>query len=267
MNELKPIKNFVVFKQQVDKAISILKNANPDFETFVQFILSKTDAYVLGGFLRDVSIGKIARDLDIMIDMPDTELNKVVDLISVNYKKNRLNGYKINFHSFDMDCWSTENNWAFNKRILKSKATRLNNIANGTFLNFDSLVLSLKTLELSVKNYNNCLANQTLDIVRKNTYYKKNNPTTEANIIRCFYLSKRYDLRFSDQLNFYILDHIKAYDLIYGNYEKRLLQYYKKYSKYAEFLSMNDCINIVNQLRNNSKNDNDQLNKPLPTLF
>ncbi|MBS7565393.1 hypothetical protein KHS38_13355 [Mucilaginibacter sp. Bleaf8] len=249
MGELNAIENLNHFRDSFLAVFDSLKKANPLFNQFVLNATEFKQAYVVGGFLRDIANNTQPRDLDILLGLPDEEIQSLINNLSLKYYKNRFNGYKIVFENFDLDCWSFDSNWAFKKRLLKSNSPSIENIANGTFLNFDSLVLNVHTLKINVKNYNKCILERKLDVVRRNSRYVMYNPTKEANILRFLYLSKKYDLSLSLQLKLYILNHINTFEILYGNPEQRLLAFKAKYPKYASVFSDKDYNSMIDDIK------------------
>ena len=236
--KINPITNVVVFKKKFNSVFNSIKTENPLFEEFIESVIKKNyNIYIIGGFLRDVANDKISRDVDIMVSLPYVELDALIKEKLIVFQQNRLKGYKLKFNTITVDCWSEDNNWAFEKKLIKRNDKYLDSIANGTFFNFDSIVLHLNTLKLHTKNYNHCIKEGKLDILKKNKTYKNSNPTSEANIIKAIYLAKNFDLKFSPELQEYIFQQINSFKLRFYSFESRLYDFQNKYDKYKNFLN------------------------------
>jgi hypothetical protein len=192
-------------------------------------------AYVVGGYFRDVLNEKESRDIDIIIDMDNVKLLDIITSLKFDYVKNRHGGIKFNFRKISVDLWSIENNWAFKNRLVKlNEKDKLKSIAKGCFFNYDSLVINLQNYTYNIQNYNNCLKTQTLDILQKSPVYKNLNPTTEANIIRAFFLKQKLGTDFSNNLTEYLVKKIACLSDQYTNGLEKIIAVKSKYPKYQE---------------------------------
>lgn len=176
--------------------------------------------------------------MDLIININKSKLDLLIRNCFSDYTQNRLGGYKIHLESISIDTWSIEDNWAFKQRLVKNvEANYLEKIAKGTFFNYDSLVFDLHTLQYNFKNYNHCAQSKELDILKKNSRYKKSNTTREANILRAFYLKERYDLSLSEQLTLYILEYLKYAGQAFKDNTLKLRETLLKYKKYHTVLN------------------------------
>ncbi len=182
---------------------------NPEFKCLLYDIFVYGSAYVVGGYFRDFLNSKKSRDLDIIIDLDNNKLLEIINESKCEYSINRHRGIKLQFDNLVVDMWSIENNWAFKKELVKlNDNDKLNSIAKGCFYNFDSLVINLHTFNLNIQNYLSYIDNRTLDILQKSPIYKNLNPTTEANILRAFYLKQIDQIQFSTNTKKYLIDKI-----------------------------------------------------------
>jgi len=208
------------------------------FRNFIYEVLVEGTAYVIGGYLRDLILNQPSRDLDIMVDLPSDKIRTLIDKSTLDYSVNRLNGIKISLSNFDIDLWSIEHNWAFEKKLIhQNDEYILESIANGCFYNYDALVINVHSNNLFVKHFNEMAKTNTLDILRKNTLYKQLNPTIEANILRAFYLRRKYDLNYSPNCIEYLNSRIGHLSDKYGSAFERLKEYKLRYHKYAALLT------------------------------
>lgn len=224
-------------------------NNNPELKFLLYEIFVYGSAYIVGGYLRDFLNSKDSRDLDIIIDLDNTRLLEIVKESKTKYTINRHNGIKIQFENIVVDMWSIENNWAFKNELVKlNEEDTLNSIAKGCFYNYDSLVINLHTFNLNIQNYSEYLVNKKLDILLKSPVYKNLNPTTEANILRAFYLKKTQKIEFSSTTKKYLIKKIGQFK-DNGFEPLEILESVKaKYPKYQNFLSNNDITVFINEL-------------------
>lgn len=207
MTELKKIER-KGFKNKFTDVFLSFRNKDKQFNDFIEEAFHKHEVYVIGGFVRDIANDMEPRDVDIMIDASNRELENLITTKFSEYKKNKFGGYKIHCKDFDFDCWTTESNWAFKNNLIgKSKSHHsISHIASGGYFNFDSIAINAQTLRLHAKYYNECISDNKLDFVRKNFHYLNDNPVPIDNVRRAIYLCKKYHLEPSDDLRKYILE-------------------------------------------------------------
>jgi hypothetical protein len=243
---LKEIEDINEFKKQFSKKLRMTLNENKEFREFLYEIFVYGTAYIIGGYIRDLTLNKESRDLDIMLTTPYEEIMNIIKSSNLNYTTNRLNGIKIKLNNLEADIWSIENNWAFkNKLVIQNDDYILDSIANGCFYNYDSLVINVHTNKISFRNFNNFVKSNTLDIIQKNKNYKILNPTVEANILRAFYLRKIYSIKYTNNCNNYLLSRIGFLKDNYGSSFNRLMEFKKKYIKYDLVLTKEDLIENI----------------------
>ncbi|RXG29911.1 Poly A polymerase head domain-containing protein [Leeuwenhoekiella marinoflava DSM 3653] len=166
-------------------------------------------AYIVGGYLRDFLNSIASRDIDIIVDLDNEKLLEIIQNSEVEYTINRHKGIKLHFPNITVDMWSIENNWAFKNELVKlNDKDKLQSIAKGCFYNYDSLVVNLHSFNMNIQYYLNFKAEKKLEILQKSPLYKILNPTTEANILRAFYLKKIYHIDFSSNTKKYLIDKI-----------------------------------------------------------
>ncbi|MDR1005302.1 MAG: hypothetical protein LBL74_00360 [Bacteroidales bacterium] len=190
-------------------------------------------AYVVGGFLRDFLIKKESRDIDIIVDIKDTNVHllDIVKRLNCDFTTNRHGGIKIKLKSITVDIWSLENNWAFKNKIVKlNENDKLNSIAKGCFFNYDALVINLHNFSYNIRYYNEFINTKELNILQKVALYKNQNPTTDANIIRAIYIKNKFNAQFTDNTLKYLISKIDGFQ----NGFKRILDVKSKYPKYNE---------------------------------
>ncbi|GHT23277.1 hypothetical protein AGMMS4957_14610 [Bacteroidia bacterium] len=199
---------------------------------------SDSQAYVVGGFFRDVICDKKeSRDIDIIVDIIDgnTRLLEIVQSLNCDFTTNRHGGIKISLNKITVDLWSIENNWAFKENLVKlNENYKLNSIAKGCFFNYDSLVINLHDFSYSLKYYNDFQKSKTLDIIKKSPSYKNLNPTTEANIIRAIYIKHVCNSDYSEDTMDYIVKKLGELRDKYDNYIQRILEVKSNYPKYGQ---------------------------------
>lgn len=237
------------FKSKFKAHFAIELQKNTEFKYLLYNIFVFGSAYIVGGYLRDFLNSKESRDLDIIIDLENDKLVEIIRQANCKYSINRHKGIKLQFENLVVDMWSIENNWAFKNELVKlNEKDKLNSIAKGCFYNYDSLVINLHTYNLNIHNYMSYVGNKKLDILLKSSIYKNLNPTTEANILRAFYLKKREKIQFSTNTKKYLID--KIGQLKDNGFEPiNVLEETKaKYKKYQNHLKKEDISKMIGDL-------------------
>ncbi len=201
-------------------------------------------AYVVGGYFRDFLLNKASRDVDIITDLSQNQLISLVNNSNVKFKINRHGGIKISLNQIEIDIWTIDNNWAFKNNLVKLNDNDvINSIAKGCFYNFDSLAISLHTFNYNIRYFSECLNKKELNILQENSLYKNLNPSIEANILRAIYLSKTYNLNYSQNTINYLFSKIGFIADKYSNALERILIIREQYPKYS-IIKENDILNL-----------------------
>ncbi len=209
---------------------------SPSIKQFFSTLEKFGDLIIIGGALRDISFNNNPRDIDIILS-ENKEFSW--DSLSINYKKNRFGGAKINIDNIEFDFWLKKDNWANKNKYIENSIAEL---TKGTFFNIDSLVYDYTNRKLYSEIYLQCIENKTLDITLKyNKDYILSNPTPEINIIRAFYNKEKYNLNFSKE----VINYINDWKLNKKNPEKILKKYELKHYK-KDIFDENDYTNFLN---------------------
>ena len=244
------------FKSKFKIHFNLDLHKNPKLKYLLFNIFVYGSAYIVGGYLRDFLNGNKSRDLDIIIDLSNDKLIKIINDSNCLYSINRHGGIKIIFRNLIVDMWSIENNWAFKNELVKfNEEDKLESIAKGCFYNYDSLVINLHTFNLNIQYYNQYLKQKKLEILLKSTPYKNLNPTSEANILRAFYLKKKDQIQFSKDTKKYLLYKIIQFkDKGFAPVDV-LEVTKKKYPKYQNHIHKEDILKMISELNLPNKFD------------
>lgn len=244
-------------KESFQMRFQALYLEEPVLKRVIYDIFDYGTAYVVGGFFRDFLNHRESRDVDIIVDIKDKKLIDIIKSINCNYTQNRHKGIKLHLRNTTVDLWSLENNWAFKNKLVKlNENDKLNSIAKGCFFNYDALVINLKDYKYNTQYYHDFLKNRTLDILQKTDRYKNLNPTTEANIVRAFYIKKKYDIKFSDNLIKYIVLKTVALSDKYTDGLYRFIKIKENYVKYEELDNVTLIKDIISIVKENQKSTN-----------
>ncbi len=206
---------------------------NENMMPFFYEIFVYGTAYVVGGYFRDFINNKQSRDIDIIVDIKNDLLINIIKNNRFNFKINRHGGVKITHNNLEIDIWSIENNWAFKNDLVKfNEDYKLNSIAKGCFYNYDALVINLHKFSYNLRYFKDFLESKKLNILQERSVYKNLNPTTEANILRAFYLKDRFDISFTENTFQYLSNKIGFLEDKYEDPLSRLLDVKSNYSKY-----------------------------------
>lgn len=246
---LKTISNSKEFKKQFYRKFKSVLDSYVEFRNFFYNLAIESEVFVVGGFVRDTINEQKSRDLDMMVSISHKKLEELLKNSNLSYKINRMMGIKILLKDFDVDLWSIENNWAFKDSVVKLNSNLiLDNISDGCFYNYDSLVINVHSLDFRVNNYNDFVNNRRLDILQKRTIYKKKNPSIESNILRAIYLNEVYGIDFTPNCMIYLN---KMIENLSENYDlrDRLNLYLNKYDKYKNVMTIENVLETLNLIR------------------
>lgn len=191
-------------------------------------------AYIVGGYFRDFLRKKQSRDIDIIVDVKNEVLLNIIENLNYRYQLNRHGGIKLILENIEIDLWSIENNWAFKNNLVKlNEIDKLNSIAKGCFYNYDAVVINLSDFSYNLRYYKDFLETGKLNILQERSLYKNLNPTSEANILRAFYLKDILQITFTKNTFNYISKKLGHFEDRYGStYFQRLVDVKLKYPKY-----------------------------------
>lgn len=242
----------IIEEQNIKKSFELHFRRKMEDEKIMPFfyeIFVLGTAYVVGGFFRDFLNGKSSRDIDIIVDLTNSQLKDLIVKSNIDYNTNRQGGIKIQMKSLDLDIWSIENNWAFSNKLVKlNDDDKLHSIVKGCFYNYDALVINLHNFSYNLRYYKEFLKSQNLDILQLNSVYKNLNPSVEANILRAFYLKYKLNCSYTDNTAFYIK---KKLGHIQDNYESALLRLIEVKEKYPKYDELSDVLieNFINDIK------------------
>lgn len=75
---------------------------------FVLELAKKCQTYVIGGVIRDISLNKVPRDIDVFcLSCNDIEIKEIIDTYGLVYRKNSFGGYKIEYNRLEIDLWNS----------------------------------------------------------------------------------------------------------------------------------------------------------------
>ncbi|MBA9079570.1 hypothetical protein [Rufibacter quisquiliarum] len=231
----------------------------PLFKLLMYDIFTDGTAYIVGGYFRDTIKGLHSRDIDIIVDINHKLLLEKISTLQIPHSINRHNGIKLDLATIKIDIWSIENNWAFKENLVKLNSDdKIKCIAEGCFYNYDALVINLNSFNYNIRYYKEFEKKQELRILRKSSLYRNLNPTIEANILRAFYLRKKFNISYTNNTKEYLIKRVGYLNDNHNNSIQRLVEIKTKYQKYNEFLSRRDILLYINELYYSS-NDNEQL--------
>lgn len=219
-------------------------------------------AYVVGGYFRDFINKKKSRDIDIIVDVKNELLIETIENYKFNYKINRHGGIKLVHNNLEIDIWNIDNNWAFKNHLVKlNEEDKVNSIAKGCFYNYDALVINLHNFSYSLRFYNEFVESKKLNILQERSIYKNLNPTTEANILRAFFLKDNFNISFSENTFYYLSNKIGSLQDKFGEkYFDRLIEIKDNYPKYQNLTSEKLKKHLIELKTNNLPNNQTLLN-------
>ena len=216
--KLKANKSIWKFKQNFFRQFEKISKDNISLYKLLYEPSRKTNVFIVGGFLRSVINQTVPRDIDIIFNFDSPQLEEIFHNLKLDFKINKLGGYKIKLNTITIDAWTIHDNWAFKNRVISNyEYDPVNKIAEGTFFNFDSLVFDLFSERCNFKHYNDCVILNHLDIIRSSSRYTYGNPGKLNNVIRAFEIRRSTNLSFSIALANYIYKQISNTGMILSN--------------------------------------------------
>jgi len=191
------------YVQEILDGLTQLRQQCQSIDRLFTNLATHGDLIVIGGALRDLAIQQRPRDIDLIVDTEQVNLESA--LAGLTYRRNRFGGYKVWAGDMEFDIWSIQSNWAFQKQLF---TPCFQNITRGTFFNFDGLCLHLTTKILDCAPFRTSVTRQELDILLDEKDMSLN-PTPATNIVRALILQKKWQLRLSYKVQRYIADWLK----------------------------------------------------------
>lgn len=139
----------------------LLLKQNPEIALLFDELTSLGPTMVLGGAIRDWTLGKPPRDIDIVIDCPASNLEWLEDKYKA--ERNRFKGYYLLVGGVEFDIWALDTTWALRKE--KSLNRSLDKIPNTVFLTMDAIGYRLDTKETIDSGFAKTFETKQLDIV------------------------------------------------------------------------------------------------------
>jgi hypothetical protein len=211
------------YQNKILSYINELRKNDSSLSGFVSILLKNSELVLIGGAVRDILSSKKPRDLDFVYW---GELSPIISKLNLKAQHNRFGGYKLSFRDIDIDIWSDTNNWAFKEHFLTSA---IENVHEGCFYNYDSLVCALNEKYFENDHYRNFLKCKKLDFILKNEFIIWSNPFPALNIVRAIQIKVMHNIEFSDYVDDYIHSFVsKNNGEIMQLLRKAELKHYKK---------------------------------------
>ncbi len=158
-------------------------------------------AVIFGGAIRDWIIGKSPRDIDVVLDCPDSKLSFALNSLGL-YKpeRNRFGGYFFKIDGVEFDIWNLDSTWAFKKDTKFIK--HLKTLPQTVFFNMDAVIYYLDTGSVLDNGFSQAMESKTLDIV-----YEPN-PFPFLCVSKALCHLTKYEMRPSNNLKRYIDEQI-----------------------------------------------------------
>ncbi|MGE5579394.1 MAG: hypothetical protein ACM3WU_05040 [Bacillota bacterium] len=183
---------------RVSEYVTALRHRESEVDALLSRIGAMGNLILIGGCIRDVSLGLRPRDFDIVIDTRSIDLREALG--GFQYSQNRFGGYKIQVSRLVFDVWTVGSNWASRAGIIEHEVDEL---PHGVFFNVDGLIHSVTGLYSDASYFNGAVHSGLLDIVIPDAYVASN-PSPEVNVLRALIMKDRWGLSFSPRVESYI---------------------------------------------------------------
>lgn len=171
---------------------TIIKNKKLTF--FIDDLERYGDVIFFGGALRDFVShnSQTPRDLDIVFDATSNKsLEQLVRKYELPIKKNKYDGFKIEFETISMDIWDLNTTWAFKNNI---KTSSQKSLIDTVYLNIDGIAYNYSNENLYSTHFDDAIEKKEIDIVLEE------NPNVELNLLRAMVINKEYQFNFSTNI-------------------------------------------------------------------
>lgn len=163
---------------------------NSGFEELASALSSSAKWAVVGGAVRDWSIGRAPRDIDIVTEAASSRVRDWA--LAFKAKRNSFGGWKIDLDGVTVDLWALEDNWAHRQGLAPRGG--LETLKHTAFLNIDTGMFLPSTNEAFLGDLSNAFRNRTLSLVLAK------NPFPNISAIRSLVCAQRYGLTPSKQV-------------------------------------------------------------------
>ena len=201
-----------------------------DLNELIEILLSQNiQTYIIGGFVKDHIEHSLPRDVDIVVDCDDENLDSLITSQVYAYTKNFFHGYKLKL-SLDVDIWTLTSHYGINEAELK----------DALFYNYNSIVYNVNTDSIDREYYDKCINEQKLDFIGSRELINEN-PAYVLNSLRAYILAYEKGFNLSDSVMEYLKDKNVSITLLKKEYERH----------YHAKMEQNLCNYIENFIKHN----------------
>lgn len=171
---------------------TIIENKN--LIPFIDDLEKYGEIIFFGGALRDFvsDNNQTPRDLDIVFDATSNRsLEQIVRKHELPIKKNKYDGFKIEFETISMDIWDINTTWAFKNKI---KTSSQKSLIDTVYLNIDGIAYNYSKETLYSAHFDDAIEKKEIDIVLEE------NPNVELNLLRAMVINREYQFKFSTNI-------------------------------------------------------------------
>ena len=144
--------------------LRLQRSANQPLDRFLSELGSVGRVGIVGGAVRDWFTGRQPRDLDVVADATQDELDSIISLAGATLgSRTRLGGRSLTFGSLKVDAWSLSASWGF--RHDRSIAPSLENLPTTAFLTADAIVVDAENGETFDAGFFDCFVRRELDVL------------------------------------------------------------------------------------------------------
>lgn len=198
-------------EKKIETYLETLKQ-EVEVRTLLNVLCEIGTPYVIGGAVRDILTGKQPKDVDIMLESNILDLTSYVEHIP--HIKNRFGGFKLLFHSIEIDLWLMQDHYPFKQHWYTPS---IENFIYTPIFNIDAIYYNMKNNTLFIEPLMKSFQNQELDFQLQEPYISLL-PYMDMNVAKAFVLKQKYNLQFSPTLYLYIkewLEHTpNSYQLV-----------------------------------------------------
>lgn len=178
--------------ESIQYKLTELCSSNPKFKEFYIQLRKLGPTALVGGSVRDIILTHKPRDYDFIVDTTQENLKNLVENSSLEYDINQFGGYKVTFEKFEIDIWTLESTWVFQKETAWDKT--FENWLKTPFFNIDCIIYLIEEEKLIENGFTKAFKDNQLDI----NYIKNKLPN--SCFLKTLIHQKKYGLGLSENL-------------------------------------------------------------------
>lgn len=154
------------------------------------------DVGLTGGSIRDWSLGRFPRDIDLAVATSATILRDSIESSEYLIGRTSFGGYRLKIDAILCDVWALEDTWSIKQQ--SSFLVSFDSLVRTAFFNADAVVFNVHTGELHEYGFLEAMEQRMLDIVNEQ------NPFPHICAARALVFKQNYQMRWSKRVREFV---------------------------------------------------------------